>query len=108
MKVGAYDASAECIEKIFCNQEVQTIEMSSERYYHFDVVEEILGLTYDEQQNVRNAFVPLDKIDIPTDATLILTQHFANLKILSFEDAALIYQLTFDYFVKNKIQWTAS
>lgn len=100
-KLGLYDGTAKSVQKIVCNHNSQTDEVKATTE-HFDVVEEFLKLPVDLQMQIRSFFTDVKNFDVPKDCVLFLTQHFANLKILSFDDQILIYQMVMDYFFKDK------
>lgn len=91
-----------CVERKICNLNAQIEGFHDDKAEHFDVVEELLKLSNEKQKSIIEFFAPINNIDIPKNAVLILTQHFANLKILSFEEQILIYQIFVDYFFSNE------
>lgn len=101
LSYGLYNGNSECVTKKICNMSAQVEGFSDDKAEHFDVVEELLELSNESQKKIVNFFIDIDKLEIPKDSILILTQHFANLRILSFEDHALIYQMMVDYFFTN-------
>ena len=101
LELGLYDGSNPAVKKIICNHNSQTDEVKRNTE-HFDVVATFLELDESIQNEVREFFIDIDKIDIPENATLFLTQHLANMQVLSFDDHVLLYQLVFDYFFKDK------
>lgn len=101
LQLGLYDGTAECIEKSVCNHNSQTKEIIASTE-HFDVVETFLELPEEMQEKIKSFFVRIDTIETLPECVMLLTQHLANLKILSFEDHILIYQMVMDYFFKDK------
>ena len=99
---GLYDGTASCVVKRICNKSVQSKDFDDTNTEHFDIVEEYSQLPIDEQKTIKAFFTDVEEIDIPSDSILLLTQHFTNLKIFSFEDHALIYQLVADYFFNGE------
>ncbi|MDQ0197479.1 hypothetical protein [Neobacillus ginsengisoli] len=66
---------------------------------HFDLIESIGKLDSSFIDKVL-VFLGIDqKIKIDENSTILLTQHFSNLRIMSFEEHKKIYQLVVDYFV---------
>lgn len=100
MQYGLYDGTCACIKKIVCNKRAQCREVGCVE--HFDVVEELLGLSEADREWIKKFFTDMETLDIKQNAVLFLTQHFANLQILSFEQQILIYQSVFDYFFEGK------
>ena len=64
----------------------------------FDVVRELKKLPADKRDVITGFFVSIGKLPLEKGATLLLTQHFSNLRVLDFGDHALIYQMVIDYF----------
>lgn len=101
LQLGLYDGTAKCIEKVVCNHNAQQNHDVIESTEHFDVVENFIQLPNEIQQQIIGIFTNVKKFDIPSNSILLLTQHFTNLKILSFEDQVLIYQTVVDYFFSS-------
>lgn len=100
MQFGLYDGTCPCIKKVVCNKNAQCKEVGDVE--HFDVVEELLGLPETDREWIKKFFTDIDVLEIKQNAVLFLTQHFANLQILSFEQQILIYQTVFDYFFADR------
>ncbi len=100
IQYGLYDGTCPCIKKIVCNKNAQNKEFN--QVEHFDVVEELLRLPESDREWIKKFFTDVEVFDIKQNAVLFLTQHFANLQILSFEQQILIYQTVFDYFFEGK------
>lgn len=92
----------ELIQNRFCRVECQEKDYVGVNLCDYDLMIEIKN-----NEKVKDLLINLfiDK-DVQykncRDSVLLLTQHFANLKILSFEEQALIYQYVVDYFYHNK------
>ncbi|MCR5772842.1 MAG: hypothetical protein K6G87_16590 [Butyrivibrio sp.] len=96
---GLYDASCSCVTRKIGNKDAQTnkdIEME-----HFDVAKEYEGLPEDIKSLVREVFCVPDSIEASGEV-LFLTEHFANLNLMSLDEQILIYQTVFDYFFQDK------
>ncbi len=100
MQYGLYDGTCPCIRKVVCNKNAQCKEVGDVE--HFDVVEELLVLSETDREWIKKFFTDIDVLEIKQNAVLFLTQHFANLQILSFEQQILIYQTVFDYFFEGR------
>ncbi len=100
IKYGLYDGTCPCIKKIVCNKKAQSIEF--DQVEHFDVVEELLRLPEKDREWIKKFFTDVEVFDIKKNAVLFLTQHFANLQVLSFAQQVLVYQTVFDYFFEGK------
>lgn len=103
-KMGLYDATAENVKRILCNVSAQSSSFqTSEKVIDFNVTEELSKLPEDKCEKIVSFFLTeKNKITIDKDTIILLTQHFANLKVLSFEQQVLIYQMFVDYFIGDK------
>ena len=103
-QMGLYDGSNKYIVKKICNLNTQVDGFQDDKVEHFDVVEAINSLDEEQKQALNNFFGINNKINNDGSAILLLTQHFANLKILTLEEQKEIYRILVDYFVgKNKL-----
>ena len=101
-KLGMYDGTAKSVSKWFCNAKAQAEGFKiTDRVIDFDVVREIKALPEDKRREIIGFFVDIEKLPLEKGATLLLTQHFSNLRVLGFDDHALIYQMVIDYFFPN-------
>lgn len=100
-KLGIYDGSNPLIKKIFCNFKAQIENYYNEKATDFDVIKYFINLSTVNQNQIKNFYTEINKIEIQKGSVLLLTQSFANLKILSFEEQVLIYQTLIDYFFYN-------
>lgn len=101
-ELGLYDGSNENIIRKRGNLKAQVSYFDSKNVEDFDVVKELCKLPLEIRKEIISFFTKYDNIHIPQHATILLTQHFANLRILSFEDQILIYQMFVDYFLPGK------
>lgn len=97
-----YNGNHRLVIKKYCNINSQQEGFYDPKAEHYDVVESILKLPEDDKYKIINFFLKNNIISIDQESVLLLTQQFANLKILSFEDQILIYQLFVDYFLSDK------
>lgn len=96
---GAYDGSGVNVQKRLYNKSAQTEDFQvDDSFIDFNVVSELYALTGNERNKIINFFNIPTGICIRKDATIILTQHLANLGITTFEGQALLYQIVVDYF----------
>ena len=98
LKMGLYDGSNPAVIKRICNLNAQVEGFHDELAEHFDVTAELGRLDEAVRRKVLSIFTKAEQIDLPEDSVLFLTQHFANLQLMSFEEQALLYQLVVDYF----------
>lgn len=75
------------------------LEESSELISRPDLIESIGKLDSSFIDKILVFFCIDQKIQINENSTILLTQHFSNLRIMSFEEQKKIYQLVVDYFV---------
>lgn len=101
-KCGLYDGTNSLIKSRICNLNAQKKEFNAINTEHFDIIDNMSKLNSEEREKVIKIFSNVSKIDIPEDATLVLTQHFTNLQLLSFDEQVLIYQIFIDYFFDNQ------
>ncbi len=92
----------ELIQNRFCRVECQEKDYEGKNLCDYDLMVEIKN--NDELKDLLlNIFMDKDvQFEACENSVLLLTQHFANLKILSFEEQALIYQYVVDYFYQGK------
>ena len=102
-KLGLFDGTYINTIAYLCNVTAQIKDfVIPKNVIDFDVITELAKLSFEERKRVISFFTKYDNIHIPQHATILLTQHFANLRILSFEDQILIYQMFVDYFLPGK------
>lgn len=90
------------VKSKICNMNAQREGFSDPLAVHFDLVENFKRLNLDSKELILDLFNCPKNVPVASDSTLLLTQHFSNLKQLSFEDHALIYQILYDYFFSEK------
>ena len=102
--LGLFSGNIPYVNRVFCNQKAQIENFYTEKQViNFDVIKELGKLTCNKRQEIMNFFVGKEiKLSIPCNSVLFLTQHFANLKVLSFEEQVEIYQIVIDYFFPNQ------
>ena len=96
-----YDGTANGIEKRYCNYNAQKNDFNFENTVDFDVVKSLMTLDEETQADVIAFFSDVEKMSVNENAVLILTQQLFSLRVLSFEEQALIYQLFVDYFIEE-------
>lgn len=99
--LGIIDGSSPYIYKIFANLNMVK-DFQCEKAEHFDVVDELKNIEVEKRNNIISIFIKKTQIEIPKNSVLLLTEHFANCKRLTFEEQVLIYQMYFDYFLQGK------
>ncbi len=84
------------------NRFAQVEGYQATNFEHQDVIESFESLPPERQTAVRRFFVKQDLFHVPEHSTVVLTQHFANLKMLTFEGQVTIYQYLADYFLPGR------
>lgn len=103
-EMGLYDGSADSAVKVLCNLSAQEADfIPDERVIDFNVVKELAKLPAEDRAAIQNFFVGEKTIHVEDNALVILTQHLTNLKITTFEQQALAYQLLVDYFFSGRM-----
>ena len=96
---GAYDGSGKNVLKKLCNVSAQTDAFQvDETVIDFNVIRELQTLSVEEREQILLFFNPPRGLHIKENATLLLTEHMANLGTTSFEGQILLYQMVVDYF----------
>lgn len=97
-KFGLYTGENGLITSRICDPTAQEPGFNFKNTVPFDLMKEI----YDSDEDFKSKLLAFFGVEQPTqastDSTLILTQHFANLKQLTFEEQKDIYRLVIDYF----------
>lgn len=99
---GLYDGSNPCINGIVCNTKEQEPGFIKDNLIHFDTLKELSNFDEVELKKILRIFTEIEQIVIPEHAVIMLTQHYANLNMMSYERQALLYGLVFDYFLTGK------
>lgn len=86
----------------YCDMRAQLPEFEDELARDFNLVEQFQCLDTDSQEKILRFFRCPKNLECEPDAVLLLTQHFANLEQLSFEEHVYIYQVLFDYFLEGR------
>lgn len=95
-----YDGTNPLVEKTICNFGAQSLEFIPEQYnaQDFNVSVELMKLPERDLQMILD-FFNVPAADFEENSVLILTQHFANLRMMTFEEQAALYQTTVDYYL---------
>lgn len=96
---GLYTGSNECVTKKYINFDAQSSTIDDPLADDFNVNDLLLRLDDSSKKVLLKFFGVPDDIYFSAPSALFLTQHFANLRMLSYEEHALCYQLTVDYFL---------
>lgn len=88
-KYGLFDGSCPAVSQIVCLKKAQTRDVSDDKYRDFSVMDALAGLSQKERRRFCRIFL---KHPLHTSAdAVLLTQHFANLGILSENGQRQLY-----------------
>lgn len=99
--MGLIDASNPYIEEKLCSIKHQCPGFEDEKAVDYNVAAEIGELSSSQIELLEDIFDAPRSISIPENSALVLTQHFANLTIMTWDEQKLIYTLLADYFLEN-------
>ncbi|WP_101876297.1 polysialyltransferase family glycosyltransferase [Lachnoclostridium edouardi] len=103
-KFGLYDGNSMLIKKVYCSLINQTISLDSNRYFDFNVLDELKSLSKNMLNQIISIFLNTNEFAVSMNSCLLLTQHFANLNIISWSQQKEIYSIIIDYFTDNNTQ----
>lgn len=91
------------IKHKYCSLNHQKSGFIDEKAIDFKLIEVFQRIDNKSKKEIMDIFlVPQLPYSCENDTILLLSQNFSNLKIMTFEQQVLIYQLFVDYFVNNK------
>lgn len=99
---GLYDATCASIKGIVCNVLQQDEEIERDNLIHFDTLQVLFSLDNELKHTILSIFTDIKEIDISENTVVVLSQHYANLNMMSYERQVLLYGLLFDYYLKGK------
>jgi len=100
-ELGNYTGDNPYVLKKFVNLSAQLPDFYDPLAVDFNIVEEIKKLSSDKKKLLLKFFDTPESFSFGNNSALFLTQHFANVKMLTYEEQALIYQLTCDYYLSS-------
>ena len=101
LQLGTLDASSPYVAKIYGN--VPDDWEGDGRVSPFDVEKELGALSEEVIEEVQRIFgISQDEVPEIKDATLLLTEHFANMEQISLGDQIRLYALLGDFFVHER------
>lgn len=101
MENNMYDGNNPIVHKRYCNFAAQSADFDRNNVVDFNVTSELNKLSAECITRILNFFEVPSNLDFPSHSITILTQHFANLRMMSFEEQAEIYQMTRDYYFED-------
>lgn len=100
-ELGLYDGRGLGVKKIICNFEAQLENFNCDGMQDFNLVKELNMLSKEERNDIISFFTDLSKIQLPNKSNIVFTQHLANLRLITYEQQILMYQIFVDYFSKG-------
>lgn len=98
---GLYTGNNSCVLKKYIKMSAQLPGFYDPLAVDFDVMKEMNMLSDKDKNRLLDFFnVPRDLTFKPHSA-IVLTAHFCNLRVMTYEEHALCYQLTSDYFLNG-------
>lgn len=90
------------IREKLCLMRAQNENYIDAKLVDFDIEKALGELKEEERDEIKDFFRCPSINDVSEDSILLLTQNFANLNQLSFEEQILIYQILFDFFFEDQ------
>lgn len=100
--LGLYLGDAEYIKRIICSSSNDVCILEQEKLEFFDLVEEMMQLSDVQLGVLIDIFCDSYMEEGCEESVLLLTQHFANLNILEWEEQQDLYKILLDYFTNPK------
>lgn len=102
VRLGLYTADNDCIDTIYLSIDDNLGVCECGKIRNFDVNTELRALDSIDISKVLDFWGVESNVKIPPGAALLLSQHFCNIRIMSFEEQVLMYQMFIDYFLDGK------
>ena len=101
---GLLNGSCPLIKQRFCNLDAQTKPpiKGMENIHHFGVVDALSELSPEVREKILRIYLDDYPIPVPENSVLILTEHQANLALMTLDEQCLLYQLFVDYFFPDR------
>lgn len=100
-ELGNYTGDNPCVLSKVVKMSAQLPGFHDDLAVDFDVLREMKLLSKEQQQILLDFFDVPKELSFPHNSALMLTQHFSNMNMLTYEEQALIYQLTCDYYLEG-------
>ncbi len=99
LKYGLYTGENELIKKVLCNVSAQQEGWDNSKKQDFDLFYEMSKLSNQEKTAIMQFFnAPMIEGE---QGTIVLTQHFANLLMMTYEDQLNIYKSIVSFFLEG-------
>ena len=95
------DGDLPFVQKRYYDQYFQLTEVEGDNLVHFDVTEELGILSVNDRNFVLELFYDEEKLPTDNKYALLLTECFANLSIMSWQEQITLYQYLYDYFLSD-------
>lgn len=100
--LGLYTAENNFIQNIYISLSANEGAELNEKIINFEVNDELKKLSNIDTKKILEFWgVKQIKENIGKHSALLMSQHFCNVKTISFEEQVLLYQMTVDYFLMN-------
>lgn len=100
-KYSLFSGTGQCIKRIYCLKRLQSINVSGEIYKDFDVEDTLARLSIFKRKKILD-FFGVQRYRTQANA-ILLTQHFANLGIMSEEEQECLYQKVISILNKREL-----
>lgn len=95
------DGEADFVINRFYNKNYQLSEVKGDHLIHFDIAEELADMDETDRNNLIRIFYGDEKIESDESYALVLTEHFANLSVMTWEEQIFLYKYLVDYFMEG-------
>lgn len=100
--LGLYNAESSFVQKIYMSLSSNEGVEINEKIINFETNDELLKLSEADTKKLLEFWgVKQEKMNIEEHSALLMSQHFCNIRIISFEEQVLLYQMTVDYFLES-------
>lgn len=96
------DFDSRIVYEKYCDRRNQVNGFTDDLAVDFNLLDNYIKLSPKAQSDILTFFRCPKSLDSDKNTVLLLSQHFANLQQLSFEEHVYIYQVLFDYFLEGK------
>lgn len=93
------DGETDFVNNRFYDKYYQLKEVDGDNLIHFDIAEELKKLDSYSRNRIIELFYGNEKILSDDSYGLILTEHFANLSVMTWEEQTALYKYLVDYFM---------
>lgn len=101
LRYGLYTGCNSCVTKKYVKMSSQLPDFYDPLTVDFDVVQEMNKLSQEQKTLLLDFFDVPRGLSFQPCSALMLTAHFCNLRVLTYEEHALCYQLTSDYYLEG-------